>query len=88
MLDKNSYVIEVADSKYQLHLHHKEISFKDICILPPSRNVVGRPGRHGSVHLGQNFLRILRGFRVLRVLKVLRVFRVLEVFYRRKLEKF
>ena len=29
-------------------------SFKDIIILPPLENALGRPGRRGSVPLGQN----------------------------------
>ena len=50
-----SYVIEVADSESDLGLHGKALVseiFEFYHLLEYAR---GRPGRHGHVHLGQNF---------------------------------
>ena len=42
-----SYVIEVADSKYQLHLHHKGLVLKIFVFFHLIENALGRPGRRG-----------------------------------------
>ena len=51
-----SYVIEVADSEYDLGWHGKALVseiFASYHLLEYAR---GRPGRRGHVHLGQKFL--------------------------------
>ena len=50
-----SYVIEVADSEYQLYLHHKALVSEISLYYHPLEYARGRPGRRGHVHLGQNF---------------------------------
>ena len=57
-----SYVIEVADSKYQLYLHHKGLVWKIFVLYHLLENALGRPGRRNSVYVGQKCFEGIEGF--------------------------
>ena len=50
-----SYVIEVADSEYNIGLHDKPLVSEIFAFYHLLENAFGRPGCRGHVHLGQNF---------------------------------
>ena len=55
-----SYVIEVADSEYQLLLHHKFLVSAIFAFYHLLKYAQGRPGRRAHVHLGHNcFIQIV-----------------------------
>ena len=66
-----SYVIEVADSKYQLRLHDKALVSGKFSFYHLLKYARGRPERRGHVHLGQNVLFIF--FKIMKVRRVMRV---------------
>ena len=50
-----SYVIEVADSEYQLIFHRRPLVSEIFAFYHLLKYARGRPGRRGHVHLGHNF---------------------------------
>ena len=76
-----SYVIEVADSEYQLLLHHKPLVSEIFAFYHLLKYARGRSGRRGHVHIGHNFsIQIffqnffLTFFTFIRFMRVLRVY--------------
>ena len=67
-----SYVIEVADSEYQLHFNHKPLVSKIFAFYHLLKYARGRPGRRGHVHLGHNFF--IQIFLFIMFMRVMRVY--------------
>ena len=73
-----SYVVEVADSEYDLGLHGKHL-VSEIFAFYHLEYARGRLGRRGHVHVGHNFFiqivfqKFLTFFRFIRFMRVLRV---------------
>ena len=56
-----SYVIEVADSESDLGLHGEALVSEIFAFYHFLENALWRPGRHGSVHIGQNLFEGFEG---------------------------
>ena len=58
-----SYVIEIADSEYQLRLHGKALVWEILAFYHLLENALGRPGRRCHVHLGQFFKNVCESYK-------------------------
>ena len=81
-----SYVIEVADSEYQLLFRRRPLVSEIFAFYHLLKYTRGGPGRRGHVHLGHNFSiqncfsKIFNCFLFIMFMRVLRVYLLLRVY--------